>query len=183
MKARLKRSAPAKTARRKPVAARAEKRSGKHAKAAVAAVAKAPVAATGPVTATAPVTVMAAVTTDATVPANATVPEGVMRVADAPVSADAFFLTLATDCTLRDAADLQFSLVVANGNPLVVDGSEVQRIDTAGAQLLVALALRQRDTGRRLEWKAASPELLNCGRRLGLLDVLGLAALTSGDKS
>ncbi len=159
MKARPKRSAPAKTTRRKPVASRIEKPASTRAKAAPVAVAVAVVTARDPEPAT-----------DDVVPA-----------ADAPVSADAFFLTLAADCTLRDAADLQFSLMVANGNPLVVDGSEVQRVDTAGAQLLVALAQRQRHAGHRMEWKAASPELLNCSRRLGLLDVLGLSALVAGD--
>ncbi len=63
---------------------------------------------------------------------------------------------LDASCTLREAADLQFSLVAASGDPVVVDGSAVERIDTAGLQLLVALARRQQQGGRRLEWKAAS---------------------------
>jgi anti-anti-sigma regulatory factor len=91
-----------------------------------------------------------------------------------------FQLKLDAGCTLRDCADLQFSLVAANGDPVVVDGSAVERIDTAGLQLLVALARRQQDAGQGLAWRAASPELLKCSRRLGLIDALGLAPLANG---
>jgi anti-anti-sigma regulatory factor len=97
-----------------------------------------------------------------------------------PVS-DAFYLKLDASCTLRESADLQFSLVAAGGDPVVVDGSGVERVDTAGLQLLVALARRQRQAGRRLEWKAASPELRKCGERLGLVEALGLSA--AGDRT
>jgi len=93
--------------------------------------------------------------------------------AAAPVS-DAFLLRLDASCTLRETADLQFSLVAASGDPVVVDGSAVERVDTAGLQLLVALVRRQQQAGRRIEWKAASPELLKCGERLGLIEALGL---------
>jgi anti-anti-sigma regulatory factor len=170
MKARSRRSTAAKTTRRKPVATRKDTGSRTRAKAAVVAVA------TAKATAAAEATVATKATDGATVP----VTQDFVAAVDAPVSADAFFLTLPADCTLRESADLQFSLMVANGNPLVVDGSEVQRVDTAGAQLLVALAQRQRNADRRLEWKGASQELLGCGQRLGLLDVLGLAALAAG---
>lgn len=91
-------------------------------------------------------------------------------------AADAFYLKLDSCCTLRESADLQFSLVAANGNPVVVDGSAVERIDTAGLQLLVALARRQQQAGRGFEWKAASAEIIKCGERLGLIGALGLSA-------
>jgi ABC-type transporter Mla MlaB component len=90
-------------------------------------------------------------------------------------STDAFFLTLDASCTLRETADMQFSLVVATGDPVVVDGGAVERIDTAGLQLLVALVRRQQQAGRRLEWKAVSRELRTCGERLGLIEALGIA--------
>jgi anti-anti-sigma regulatory factor len=96
--------------------------------------------------------------------------------APAAPAADRFYLTLDASCTLRETADLQFSLVAANGNPLVVDAGAVQRIDTAGLQLLVAMARRQQAAGRRLEWKAVSPELRQCSSRLGLDGALGLSA-------
>jgi ABC-type transporter Mla MlaB component len=110
--------------------------------------------------------------------ARAKAPKAVKAAAVA--AADVFHLKLDPCCTLRESADLQFSLVAANGNPVVVDGSGVERIDTAGLQLLVALARSQQQKGRRLEWKAASPELMKCGERLGLVDALGLAAAGNG---
>jgi ABC-type transporter Mla MlaB component len=111
---------------------------------------------------------------------------GKSRTLDAirPAVADAkesFQLKLDAGCTLRDCTDMQFSLVAADGDPVVVDGSAVERIDTAGLQLLVALARRQRDAGRGLTWQSASRELLRCGRRLGLIDALGLSTLADGD--
>jgi anti-anti-sigma regulatory factor len=109
----------------------------------------------------------------------AAVAEGVAPVVAAP-AADAFFLTLDASCTLRETADLQFSLVIANGDPLVIDAGAVERIDTAGLQLLVALVRRQQQTGRRLEWKAVSAELRLCGERLGLLGALDLPPADSG---
>jgi phospholipid transport system transporter-binding protein len=107
----------------------------------------------------------------------------VVKAAPAAVvpTADPFYLKLDPCCTLRESADLQFSLVAANGNPVVVDGSAVERIDTAGLQLLVALARRQQQAGRELQWKAASTEIIQCGARLGLIDALGLGACGNGE--
>lgn len=86
---------------------------------------------------------------------------------------------LEASCTLRDSSDMLFDLVAASvaGGPIVVDGSAVLRIDTAGLQLLAALARDGAAAGRPLAWRAASPELLRCSRRLGLLGALGLEAL------
>jgi phospholipid transport system transporter-binding protein len=110
------------------------------------------------------------------VPPPVVAPAPVVPAAAPGPASDAFYLRLDASCTLRETADLQFSLVAATGDPVVVDGSAVERVDTAGLQLLVALAHRQRQGGRRLEWKAASPELLKCGERLGLTEALGLPA-------
>lgn len=88
-----------------------------------------------------------------------------------------FNLKLEASCTLRESADLQFSLVAASGEPLVVDGGGVERVDTAGLQLLVALVRRQRSVGGSLTWKAVSAELRKCSERLGLQQELGLPVL------
>jgi phospholipid transport system transporter-binding protein len=106
--------------------------------------------------------------------------DGARAAAHTP-TVDPFYLKLDADCTLREATDLQFSLLAASGDPMVVDGGAVERVDTAGLQLLVALARRQQQAGRRLSWKAASPILLKCGERLGLIDALGLAAVAAGN--
>ncbi len=108
--------------------------------------------------------------------------DGKARVAEAASAADPFYLKLDVSCTLRESADLQFSLVAASGDPVVVDGGDVERVDTAGLQLLVALVRRQQRAGRRLSWKAASPTLLKCGDRLGLTEALGLSSLPRGEE-
>ncbi len=89
-------------------------------------------------------------------------------------------VVLDASCTLRETVDLQRSLAGASGDPVVLDGGNVERIDTAGLQLLVALACRQQHRGQRLEWSAASTELLKCGERLGLIDALGLRGIAGG---
>lgn len=78
--------------------------------------------------------------------------------------------------TLREATDLQQQLLAtdAAGGELELDGSGVQRVDTAGLQLLVALARRRHAAGHRLRWSAVSAALLQASARLGLLDILGL---------
>jgi phospholipid transport system transporter-binding protein len=88
-------------------------------------------------------------------------------------------LTLEAGCMLRESADMQFLLLSAHADhdPVVVDGGAVERIDTAGLQLLVAFARRQADAGRRLEWQAASPELVKCSTRLGLIEALGMQTI------
>jgi phospholipid transport system transporter-binding protein len=87
-------------------------------------------------------------------------------------------LLLQADCTLRQAAALKTSLLGHEADPrgAILDGSAVQRIDTAGLQLLVAFAQRQARAGRPLSWAAASPVLCEAGRRLGLAAVLSLPA-------
>jgi phospholipid transport system transporter-binding protein len=87
-------------------------------------------------------------------------------------------LTLGTECTLRDSANLKSQLLntVSATDSVVVEGGAVEKIDTAALQLLVAFALREAAAGRRLEWVSASEELLGAGARLGLLEVLSLSA-------
>jgi len=84
---------------------------------------------------------------------------------------------LESSCTLRESQAMHAALVTAvdGGEPFRVDGADVVRIDTAGLQLLVALAGQLRIEGRRLEWTGTSAELLAGSRRLGLQDVLDLA--------
>ncbi len=87
-------------------------------------------------------------------------------------------LTLEAGCTLRDSIDMQFQLltVTGNGKHTVVDGAQVERIDTAGLQLLVAFARQQSEAGRPLRWQGASEILVSSCHRLGLGEVLGLQA-------
>ena len=94
-------------------------------------------------------------------------------------------LKLETSCTLRDALDMQFQLLAVDfgESEVLLDGGAVENIDTAGLQMLVAFAKHYASRGRRLQWLAASPELLRGSRLLGLDGVLGLEDMPSaGDR-
>ena len=93
-------------------------------------------------------------------------------------------LILEASCTLRDAIDLQFLLLTTDcgGGKVVVDGSRVEQVDTAGLQLLVAFAQAQTKAGRTLQWTGASELLLRSSRRLGVDGLLGIAG-SSGKRA
>lgn len=86
-------------------------------------------------------------------------------------------ISLAADCTLREAAALKSQLIttISPTDAVLIDGGAVERIDTAGLQLLVAFAQREHAAGRRLQWQAASEELRSASARLGLLGALSLS--------
>jgi anti-anti-sigma regulatory factor len=85
-------------------------------------------------------------------------------------------LVLDPGCTLRDSTELQFLLLTTDCSrrEVVIDGSKVERIDTAGLQLLVAFAQLQKSAGRVLRWCGSSDVLILGSRTLGLDAVLGL---------
>lgn len=85
-------------------------------------------------------------------------------------------LVLQADCTLREAAALKSRLLELLPGPqgATLEGGGVQRIDTAGLQLLAAFAQRERAAGRPLAWASASEVLRDAGNRLGLAAVLSL---------
>ncbi len=86
-------------------------------------------------------------------------------------------LVLAADCTVVQADTLKSELVrrVAESGPVAVDVSALQRIDTAGLQLLAAFARDRRTAGRAIEWRGRSPALDAAAALLGLHDMLELA--------
>jgi phospholipid transport system transporter-binding protein len=93
-------------------------------------------------------------------------------------------LKLETSCILRDAPDMQFQLLAADfgSSDALIDGSAVERIDTAGLQMLVAFVHYQEKQARKVGWTAASPELLKAGKSLGVLKDLRLEeTIASGE--
>lgn len=103
----------------------------------------------------------------------------------APAAAATPVLRLETSCTLREASDLHFSMlgIRQDAGPFRIDGSAVERVDTAGLQLLVCFARARAAAGGTIEWTAVSPELARCVSRLGLGDILGLPSIAAGDAS
>lgn len=58
--------------------------------------------------------------------------------------------------------------------PIDLDAGAVERIDTAGVQLLLALIREGERNKRPTRWTATSDALLNCAEILGLKTALGL---------
>jgi len=91
-------------------------------------------------------------------------------------------LKLEFSCTLRDSLDMQFQLLAVDfgDSDVIVDGSAVERIDTAGLQMLLSFAKYQATRGKPVLWAAASPELLRSSQQLGLAGMLGLEESRGG---
>ena len=79
-------------------------------------------------------------------------------------------------CTLREAEVFKAALLAAedSSGDFRIDASAVERIDTAGLQLLLGFAARLQLMQRRLVFAAVSPALHASARQLGLVGTLGL---------
>ena len=84
-------------------------------------------------------------------------------------------------CTLREAEAFKAALHAAedSSGDFIVEAGAVERIDTAGLQLLLGFAARLRVTERRLVWAEVSPALRQGARQLGLEQALGLSEATA----
>ena len=86
--------------------------------------------------------------------------------------------TVAADCTVADAGTLKSGLakLLDDEGVVALDISAVQRIDTAGLQV-IATFVRERDShGRQVEWRGEAPALTAAARLLGLTSLLKLPA-------
>lgn len=79
-------------------------------------------------------------------------------------------------CTLREAEAFKAALLAAedSSGDFIVQAGAVERVDTAGLQLLLGFAARLRVTQRRLLWGEVSSALREGARRLGVEQALGL---------
>ena len=82
-------------------------------------------------------------------------------------------VALGTACTIHQIQALRAHMIeqAALPGPYEIDGGQVQQIDTAGVQLVVAFALDCLERGISYSWKGRSPALDEAVR------VLGVAAL------
>lgn len=94
--------------------------------------------------------------------------------ADAAAAAPA--LALASSCTVKDAADLKIALCGLLQSPqrVVLDASNVERIDTATLQLLFAFVRDRRACGLQVTWQGSSAALLDAADLLDMRVQLGL---------
>ena len=87
---------------------------------------------------------------------------------------DASVLLIGPDCTIREAGDLKQRLLqhLESPAPLFVDGSTVEKADTAGVQLLVAFSLDCMERGIAFGWPGRSAALNHAIKVLGVAPLL-----------
>ncbi len=83
---------------------------------------------------------------------------------------------VAAECTVADASSLKAHLakLLDDAGTVTLDISAVQRIDTAGLQVIAAFIRERESQGRRVEWRGHAPALWNAAELLGLGDLLKL---------
>ena len=82
-------------------------------------------------------------------------------------------VVLGHSCTIDDVAQLrsELSAPLATSKPIIIDASRLERIDTAGLQLLAAFCIDCLERGIVFAWKQRPPVLEEA------IHLLGLAAL------
>jgi ABC-type transporter Mla MlaB component len=79
---------------------------------------------------------------------------------------------------VSDAGSLKENLAALLDQPLPVtlDITALQRIDTAGLQVIAAFVRERTGRGRSVEWQGTAPVLTTAARLLGLTSLLRLPA-------
>jgi ABC-type transporter Mla MlaB component len=87
-------------------------------------------------------------------------------------------LALAAECTVSDAGSLKERLASLLEEPQAVtlDVTALQRIDTAGLQVIIAFVRERAGHGRLVQWQGTAPVLATAAHLLGLTSLLRLPA-------
>jgi len=87
-------------------------------------------------------------------------------------------LALPAECTVGDANSLKENLAALLEEPLPVtlDITSLQRIDTAGLQVIAAFIRERAGHGRAVQWQGTTPIMTTAAQLLGLTSALGLPA-------
>ena len=81
------------------------------------------------------------------------------------------------DCRIADVGELHQQLRGAlDASQIVLDGTAVERIDTAALQLLVAFQREAKKHERQVNWLGVSAPLHDAASQLGLAEALTLPA-------
>ena len=85
-------------------------------------------------------------------------------------------LALSADCTVAESAALKSDLLqnLALPTPVTLDIGSVQRIDTAGIQLIAAFVREREALGLQVHWSGSAPAFSSAARLLGVASVLRL---------
>lgn len=89
-------------------------------------------------------------------------------------------VTLPPQCLLRDASHLKESLLPRlNDAAVAIDAHQVERIDTAAMQVLLAFVRDRHSQQRVVEWLGLNETFVDSARLLGIDAMLGLPATTA----
>lgn len=94
-------------------------------------------------------------------------------------------LSLQADLGIERVGELQDALtpLLEDADPVVLLGDAVQRVHTAGLQLLHAFVRERAASGRATQVRSASPTLANAARQLALAVSLGVDSPVSEPSS
>jgi phospholipid transport system transporter-binding protein len=83
---------------------------------------------------------------------------------------------VAAECTVADASSLKSDLakLLDDTGIVTLDISAVQRIDTAGLQVIATFIRERESQGRQVEWRGSAPALTAAAKLLGLGSLLKL---------
>ena len=83
---------------------------------------------------------------------------------------------VAAECTVADASSLKAGLarLLEESGVVILDISAVQRIDTAGLQVIATFVRERESHGREVEWRGNAPALSAAAKLLGLSALLKL---------
>jgi ABC-type transporter Mla MlaB component len=83
---------------------------------------------------------------------------------------------VAAECTVADASSLKSGLarLLDESGVVTLDIGAVQRIDTAGLQVIATFVRERESHGRQVEWRGTAPALTAAAQLLGLSSLLKL---------
>ena len=83
---------------------------------------------------------------------------------------------VAAECTVADASSLKTGLskLLEESGIVTLDIGAVQRIDTAGLQVIATFVRERESHGRQLQWRGHAPALSAAAKLLGLSALLKL---------
>ena len=99
-------------------------------------------------------------------------------VEDAPAAPSQPSVALASNCNVKDAAELKQSLChyVADSAPVAIEAGKVERVDTSTMQLLCAFVRDRAAQQRTVEWTGDTRVIRDAARLLGVESMLALPA-------
>ncbi|HET9444795.1 MAG TPA: STAS domain-containing protein [Steroidobacteraceae bacterium] len=100
-------------------------------------------------------------------------------VEEAPAASSQPTIALASNCNVKDAAELKQSLChyVDDTAPVALEVGKVERVDTSTMQLLCAFVRDRAAQQRKVEWRGDTRVIRDAARLLGVEAMLDLPAL------